>query len=77
MKFISLLGKIMSNLKEYRVKNNLSQNTVAQAAKITLRMYQYYEAGTKTPTVYVAIRIARALNTTVEELFPLEDDEVQ
>lgn len=62
----------MSKLKEFRISKNLSQNKVAELSHTSLRMYQYYEADIKVPTVYVAIRIAQALGTTVEELFPVE-----
>lgn len=60
----------MSKLKEFRIANNLSQSKVAQECNISLRMYQYYEADMKIPTVYIAIRLAQVLQTTVEELFP-------
>lgn len=62
----------MTRLKEFRVQKGYSQNKVAKEANISLRMYQYYEANLKVPTVYAAIRIARALSTTVEELFPFD-----
>ena len=62
----------MSKLKEFRNLHHLSQSKVAQECKISLRMYQYYEADLKIPTVYIAIRLAQVLQTTVEELFPGE-----
>lgn len=55
-----------------RAAREKSGKTQAQAAKetgISVRVYQYYEAGIKLPRVDVAIRIARIMGTTVEELF--------
>lgn len=52
-----------------REKAGLTQHQVAQAAKITDRGYQYYEANKRTPNVITAKLIAKALNSTVEELF--------
>lgn len=66
------MENFMNRLKEFRISKNLSQNKAAELSHTSLRMYQYYEADIKVPTVYVAIRIAQALDTTVEELFPVE-----
>lgn len=49
----------------------LTQVQVAEKAKITERGYQYYKAGEQVPNVYTAQRIAKALNTTVEDVFSL------
>lgn len=62
---------VHNNLKEARKKAKLTQAGVAKKANITTRVYQYYEAGKRTPHLYTAQLIAKALHTTVEELFPL------
>ena len=59
----------MTKLKNIRIEKNFTQADVAKAAGITLRSYQYYEAGEQKPSVDIAIKIARKLETTVEELF--------
>lgn len=59
----------MNNLKKRREELHLTQKQVADMAKVGLRLYQYYEAAQKEPTVRPAIRIADALKTTVEKLF--------
>lgn len=58
-----------TKLKKVRKKTGLMQSTVAKKAKISLRAYQYYESGERIPDVQIAKLIARALNSTVEELF--------
>lgn len=56
-------------LKGRREKQGLTQVQVAEKARISERYYQSIEAGTSKPTVDIAKLIARALNSTVEELF--------
>lgn len=59
----------MNHLKERREKLNLTQQQAADAAKVGLRLYQYYEADQREPKVRTAKKIAEVLNTTVEELY--------
>lgn len=56
-------------LKEVRKKVGLTQVQVAERAGIAERTYQEYEYGDRKPGVDIAIRIAKILNSTVEELF--------
>lgn len=59
----------MNNLKMRREEIALTQKQVADAAKVNIRLYQYYEADRREPSVRTAMRIAEALKTTVEKLF--------
>lgn len=61
-------------LKNTRKKQGLTQVQVAEKANVTENAYQNYEAGKRTPNVYVGQRIAKALNTKVEKIFPLSSD---
>ncbi len=62
-------------LKNFRESNTTStQVQVADKANISERVYQKYEAGECIPNIYTAIRIAKALNTKVEKIFPLSSD---
>lgn len=42
---------------------------VAEKANISIRAYKYYESGERIPRVDTAKLIAKALNSTVDELF--------
>lgn len=64
-----------NRLAERRKELKLMQEQVAQELHMPLVYYQGLEYGLHEPSVYVALRIARALDTTVEELFPIEEDE--
>ena len=56
-------------LKEKRLELGLTQAEVAKIVGIAESAYQRYEYGICIPNVIVAIRIARILLTTVEELY--------
>ena len=55
-------------LKAARERSGKTQKQVA-------RLYQKYESGTGAKTIQTAIRIAQALNTTVENLWGGNPDE--
>ena len=61
-------------LKERRKALGLTQLQVAQKVGLAESAYQRYEHGRNEPSVGLAIRIARALDTTVEELFLIDDE---
>ena len=60
---------MLTTLKECRIKKALTQKQVAARVGISERSYQYYETGERMPDVQTAIRISRALNSTVEDLW--------
>ena len=58
-------------LRNAREKTQLTQSEVAQKAFISTMSYQRYEAGERAPNVYTAQLIAKAVNSTVEDLFEI------
>lgn len=56
-------------LRAAREKSGKTQAQVAKVAKVAERLYQDYEYDKREPGVRTAIRIAKALNDTVEHLF--------
>ena len=61
-----------NRLKEFRELKGMTQAEVATAAGIPFRTYQDYELGTrKAPSVYAALKIAKAFSIAVDELFPI------
>ena len=58
-------------LKQIRKQKGLKQLEIAKKANISLMSYQRYEYGERIPDVYTAQLIAQALDTKVEEIFPL------
>lgn len=62
---------MQNNIKIIRIKKGLTQSDMATATGITVRQYRRIEKGEQDPKTRTSILIAKALNTTVEELFPL------
>ena len=59
----------MSKLKKRREALGLTQRQVAEKIGIAESAYQRYERGVVEPSVSAAIKLAKALNTTVEYLY--------
>lgn len=59
------------NLKKKRQSQNLTQVQISKIVNVSERAYQDYEAGKRVPNVYTAQLIAQALQTKVEDIFPL------
>lgn len=59
----------LNNLKKRRKELQLTQKELAVKAAISERHYQKIETAISIPAVDVAIRLAKALCTTVEDLF--------
>lgn len=56
------------NIKRLREAKNYSQAELAEMVGVSQPMINYIETGRKIPTVFLAVDIARKLDTTVEEL---------
>lgn len=56
-------------LKEMRREAGYSQVQLAEKCNLSERAIQNYEAESRTPNVYVALKIAAALGHSVEEVF--------
>lgn len=68
------MEKVLENLRVVRTSKNIMQSALAKECGISVRTLIRYENGERLPDVVTALRLARALGTTVEELFPLEED---
>lgn len=62
-------------LKAAREKSGKTQAQVAKEAGIAEVSYQRYEYGHNDPSASTAVRIAKAVHSTVEALFGKEDEE--
>ena len=58
-----------SDLKQVRKAAGLTQAQLAQLTGVSRQTVIATERGDYAPSVYLALRIARALNTPVEEIF--------
>lgn len=62
----------MTIIKEYRIKNNLTQEAVARALDITLNHYQKIEYGTSIPNVHLGLNMSILLNVDPFTLFEIK-----
>lgn len=65
---------LQNDLRRLRIQAGLSQQELAGRAGISRQAFAAVESGRSTPSTSVALRLARNLNTTVENLFSLADD---
>ena len=61
--------KVMNRLKLRRVVADLTQEDLAAAASVTRQTIISIEKGNYTPSVLLALRLARILECSVEDLF--------
>lgn len=66
--------EVRTNLGALRQKRGISAAALARAAGVTRQTIYAMEAGSYVPNTAVALRLARALETSVEDLFALPDD---
>ena len=67
--------EIETNLGELRQKRGFSAIQLAQMTGVSRQTIYAIEAGTYVPNTVVALKLARALDTNVEDLFELSEDE--
>ena len=63
-----ILKKLGHRLKEERIKHNLSQETLAQKAKVSRNFIGMIERSERNPTISVLDDIANAMNIETWEL---------
>ena len=65
--------KFSQRILELRTSLNVSQQAVANGCGFTLRLYQYYEAGTREPKISSAIKLADYFNVSLDYLVGRSD----
>jgi putative transcriptional regulator len=63
---------ISNTVQELRSKNKSTQEELGQAVGVTRQTIIAIEKGNYTPSVLLALKIAKYFDTTVEELFTIE-----
>ena len=66
---------LRNTLKVHRAMNDLTQAELAGLAGITRASVNAVEGGRMVPSVLLALKLARALGVTVDELFRIESAE--
>ncbi len=58
---------------DFRKSKGFTQRQLAEALNLHYQAVQRWERGEQTPSVDAALRLAKALDTTVESLFSIDD----
>lgn len=66
----------MNRLKEIRLAQNMAQNVLAEQVGITRMTLSRYEKSEFLPSVDIALRLARILGVTVQDIW-IEDEEAE
>ena len=65
---------INTRIKELRARYNLTQDELADKVGVTRQTMLYLEKGKYNPSLVLAYKIAKALKSTLEEVFIIEDE---
>jgi putative transcriptional regulator len=63
-----------TKIKELREKRNLTQEALAEKVDVTRQTILFLEKGKYNPSLRLAYRIARVLNSKIEDVFSFEDE---
>ncbi|HUT15649.1 MAG TPA: helix-turn-helix transcriptional regulator [Anaerolineae bacterium] len=66
------MDRLTNRLKELRARHDLTQEQLGWAVGVTRQTILAIERGDYSPSVHLALRIARRLETSLEEVFWLE-----
>jgi len=63
------------NVRTLREKKGITQAELSAMVGVSQPTFAQYETGSKAPNVYTAVKLARILGATVEELVPSDTEE--
>ncbi len=64
---------MLNRIKEYRFKNNLTQDDLARKVEVRRETIVFLEQGKYNPSLKLAYDIAKVFGLSIEELFIFED----
>lgn len=66
---------LYNHLKEYRARINVNQHEMGQLVGVSRQTISQIERGDYSPSVTLALKIAKVFDVPVEEIFVYEEDE--
>ena len=63
-----------TKIKELREKRNLTQEALAEKVDVTRQTILFLEKGKYNPSLRLACKIAKVLNSKIEDVFSFEDE---
>jgi putative transcriptional regulator len=67
---------VKTRIRELRAKTGLTQEELAQQVGVRRETIVFLEKGKYNPSLKLAYRVARALGSTIEEIFTFEDEDL-
>ena len=67
------MAELANRLRELRAERDLTQAALAEAVGVSRKTINTVENGVFVPSTTLALKLARALGCTVEDIFSLED----
>ena len=64
-----------NNIKEFRAIKNINQHEMGKLVGVSRQTISQIERGDYSPSVTLALKIAKVFGTTVEEIFKYREDE--
>lgn len=65
---------LKNRLKEYRAKINVNQHEMGKLVNVSRQTISQIERGDYSPSVTLAIKIAKVFGVSVEDIFEYEED---
>ena len=69
--------QLTNTIKIQRAKKDLTQEQLALLVGVTRKTINTIEKGKYVPSTYLALKLSKALDVTVEELFQLPPDSIK
>ena len=66
---------LYNRLKEYRARLGVSQQEMGRLAGVSRQTISQIERGDYSPSVSLALKLAKICNVTVEDIFTYQEDE--
>jgi len=66
--------RVKTKIRELRAKMGLTQEELAQQVGVRRETIVFLEKGKYNPSLKLAYKVARALGSTIEEVFTFEDE---
>ena len=63
-----------TRIKELRARHNLTQDELAEMVGVSRQTMLYLEKGKYNPSLLLAYRVAKALKSSIDEVFIIEDN---
>jgi putative transcriptional regulator len=68
---------VKTRIKEFRARSDMTQETLAKLVGVRRETIVFLEKGKYNPSLKLAYRIARSLDSTIDELFIFEESDLE